>query len=120
MADGGGRGKAPNLNRRGESGVPVALPARVWASNQKATKRTFSFLLAAAFLLTGCARHYIITLNNGTQIGATGRPKLQGNVYVFKDAYGRKSYVPLGRVTQVAPASMMHDQKSQFLPRTSK
>ena len=68
-------------------------------------KHLLLFLLLIA-LLTGCARRYTITLQNGNQITAHGKPKLQGDAYVFKDANGQQGFVSAGRVREIAPASM--------------
>ena len=62
--------------------------------------------LLGLVLLTGCTRRYILTLTNGTQITARGKPKLQGGNYVFEDATGEQSYVSSARVREIAPASM--------------
>ncbi len=64
-------------------------------------------LLAGLFLLTGCANHYVLTLNNGAQITSMGKPKMVNGAYVFKDPAGKEYTVPEGRVREVAPASMV-------------
>jgi Bacterial protein of unknown function (DUF903) len=66
--------------------------------------------LALALLVAagvGCARHYVITLNNGTQLSTRGKPHLEGGYYVYTDILGRKTWISSGRVSEVAPASMM-------------
>lgn len=76
-------------------------------------------LLPVVAMLAGCASHYVITLNNGMKIDTKGKPKLQGNSYVFKDVLGRESSIPSGRVTQIAPASMSKDSNSNFNPSSA-
>ena len=71
-------------------------------------------VLVGLLALNGCARHYVITLTNGTQIGAVGKPKFKDNVYVFKDASGRESRIASGRVSEIAPASMVREQQTMF------
>ena len=61
----------------------------------------------ALLALCGCARHYVITLNNGLQVDARGKPELVGGAYVFKDGMGNQQHVAAGSVHQIAPASMM-------------
>ena len=79
------------------------------------------FLLALGLLmLSGCARHYVITLSNGSRIGTRGKPHLQGGFYVFKDAMGRESYVGAGRVVEIAPASMANQAGPVFTPTPRK
>ena len=70
--------------------------------------------------LCGCARHYVMTLNNGAQIDTRGKPKLKGSAFVFKDAAGRESSVPAGRVREIEPASMADQNKQPFMPTTGK
>ena len=69
-------------------------------------KPFLSLALFAALLLAGCARHYTITLNSGNRITTSGKPRLENGNYVFKDAQGRVSSLPAGRVREVAPSDM--------------
>jgi hypothetical protein len=65
-------------------------------------------LMAALPLLGGgCVRHYIITMDNGSQIYTNGKPKLEGSRYIYKDPLGREGTVSSGRVREIAPASMV-------------
>lgn len=77
-------------------------------------KRLTPLLLACA-LLTGCARNYVITLNNGSHVSTVGKPKLEGSSYVGKDANGQPIVIPAGRVKEIAPASMSSSEKSPFI-----
>jgi len=71
----------------------------------------------AVLLFPGCAKNYVITLNNGSRINTVGKPKFQKGIYVFEDGLGQKAYVPAGRVREIAPASMMVEQdKTRFDP----
>ena len=83
-------------------------------------KRVLLALVLSSSLLTGCTRHYVITLNNGACITTFGKPQLQGGSYVFKDAQGQPAYVPAGRVREIAPASMVKDEQSQFKGSTGR
>jgi hypothetical protein len=74
----------------------------------------------AACMLCGCARHYVITLNNGSRIATSSKPRLQRGYYVFKDALGRESYVGAGRVMEIAPASMAEKPETRFIPTPQK
>ena len=85
-----------------------------------AMKRVLLAVLLGSSLLTGCTRHYVITLNNGARITTLGKPQPQGSSYVFKDARGQPAYVPAGRVREIAPASMVKDEKSQFKSSTGR
>jgi hypothetical protein len=76
------------------------------ADRTNAMKRIFWLVLLVATVACGCARRYVITLNNGNTITTLGKPRLEGGVFVFKDASGRWSSVPAGRVREVAPRSM--------------
>jgi len=71
-------------------------------------------LLLSLTLLCGCAHNYVITLDNGKRITTASKPKLENGRYVFKDAMGRPSYVATGRVREIAPASMMKEEKPMF------
>jgi hypothetical protein len=71
----------------------------------------------AALMLCGCQHNYVITLNNGSRINCTDKPKFEKGVYIFKDGRGQKVYVPAGRVREIAPASMVAEQdKTRFTP----
>ncbi|MFO1486859.1 MAG: YgdI/YgdR family lipoprotein [Verrucomicrobiota bacterium] len=63
------------------------------------------FLLLGLALLAGCSNRYTITLNNGTQMGAQGKPVLKGGSYFFKDASGQEASVAAGRVSVIEPES---------------
>ena len=83
-------------------------------------KRFVLLAVAAVGLLTGCAHRYVVTLSNGTQLTAIGRPRLVDGNYVFKDASKRPVYVPSGRVREIAPASMANKENDLFTPATLK
>jgi hypothetical protein len=69
-------------------------------------KKLILLTLSVPLLLVGCARTYTITFNNGHQIYAASKPKLEGGNYVYKDAKGQPVYVPAGRVREIAPSAM--------------
>ena len=75
-------------------------------------KSLLTLALFATLLLTGCARHYTMTLNNGNRITTLGKPKLQNGAYVFKDAKGQPGSVPAGRVQEVSPSNMTSSRTS--------
>ena len=77
-------------------------------------------ILLSLTVLCGCAHTYVITLDNGKRITTASKPKLENGRYVFKDAMGHPSYVATGRVREIAPASMMKEEKPMFnaLPQT--
>lgn len=77
-------------------------------------------LILLPLLLAGCARHYVMTLNNGARITAVGKPQLQGGAYVFKDVHGRQATLPAGRVSEIAPASMVKKESGVFVPKPSR
>jgi len=74
--------------------------------------------LAALLALCGCARHYIVRLNNGHQIVVKGKPKHRGSSYYFKDSRGQVQRVSEGSVALIEPASMAKPQKGTFIPET--
>lgn len=74
-------------------------------------KRLAFALLFGLLLCAGCARHYVVTLNNGAQIATSTKPHLKGNSYVFKDAMGNQRIVSTGSVSQIAPASMTQNNQ---------
>ena len=69
-------------------------------------KPVFLFLFLLVVTLSGCTRHWMITLNNGSQISTNGKPRRQGASYVFKDISGVERRVSAGSVAEIAPASM--------------
>ena len=78
--------------------------------------KTLSMLVLATLLLCGCAHHYLITLNNGSQVTASTKPKLKQGYYFFKDAQGRDSYVAVGRVREIEAGGKVKDSSLTFHP----
>ena len=74
------------------------------------TKRILT-LVAGLLVLSGCARQYVMKLGNGHEITTASKPKLKGASYHFKDAMGRDNQIPQGRVLQIEPASMAHQEE---------
>ena len=74
-------------------------------------KQLALMLLVGLSLLCGCAHTYVITLSDGRRVTSASKPRLQNGQYTFKDAAGRTSSVPAGRVKEIAPASMVEEQK---------
>jgi len=70
-------------------------------------KKATLFLLLGLISLTGCARHYAMKLTNGGVITTATKPKLKDGVYFFRDARGEEHFVPVGRVREVAPISVV-------------
>ena len=68
-------------------------------------KPTLLLALLSAAILTGCARHYVITLNNGNTISTQNKPKLnlERTAFVYKDAKGRPDFISAGSVKEIAP-----------------
>ena len=75
----------------------------IWDS-RKAAARAVALLLLLS-LAAGCTNRYLITLNNGNQITAKGKPKFNQDrgVYEYKNAEGNPAYVPFIRVRDIEP-----------------
>ena len=71
-------------------------------------------LLLATLMFSGCARNYVITLNNGSMITAASKPKLKDNRYIYRNLEGGNSYVPAITVSRIAPASTVNDGNKTF------
>lgn len=69
-------------------------------------KKLLLTVLLGSFLFAGCARRYIVTLANGTQMSVIGKPKMEEGSYVCKDVLGQTVRIPRGSVREIAPASM--------------
>jgi hypothetical protein len=79
-------------------------------------KRATLPLVIGLIALTGCAHHYVMKLNNGSEITTATKPQLKDGIYHFKDAKGEEHFVPTGRVREVAPAStMQRENKPQTI-----
>jgi len=77
-----------------------------------AMKTLLPAAMLGSILLTGCARHYVVTLENGSQLSVMGKPKIEGGSYVFKDAMGQPVRIPKGSVREIAPKSMASSSQS--------
>ena len=74
--------------------------------------------LVVAGILTGCSHRYVITLNNNMRITSASKPRFQNGNYYFKDANGQTNSIPASRVKEIAPASMVKEEKTPFKPQT--
>lgn len=84
-----------------------------YMQTEKSRGKVASALLCLGLLaFSGCARNYVLTLRNGSQLTADNKPRLKNGAYVFKDTQGQQMTVPAGRVAEIAPASMMPKPKS--------
>jgi len=72
-----------------------------------AMKKAALPLLIGLIAVTGCAHHYVMRLTNGSEITTSSKPRLKEGVYQFKDAKGEVHFVPVARVREVAPASVV-------------
>ena len=63
-------------------------------------------LVIGLIALTGCAHHYVMKLDNGSEITTASKPQLKEGTYSFRDAKGEEQFVAAGRVREVAPASV--------------
>jgi len=81
-------------------------------------KRASLLALLGLILLSGCARHYNITLTNNHVITTYSKPKLNktGDAYVFKDRAGRQAWVPCGSIKQIEPVSHKPADEPVFKP----
>ena len=77
-------------------------------------KTTVILFLFLVLVLSGCTRHYVLTMNNGTQLVAASKPRLQGGTYYFKDATGNEQTVPQGRVREVSPGTSAKTEANPF------
>lgn len=73
-------------------------------------------LIVVTSCVSGCTRQYVIKFSNGSRIVAASKPRLKDGNYYFKDGSGRETSVPAGRVQEIAPASMMEQEKPLFNP----
>ena len=72
-------------------------------------------LLLGCLAFSGCARHYVLVLDNGSQVDAWGKPKLANGSYHFKNAQGQDGQVSSSRVSEVAPASMVREEQKSLI-----
>ena len=74
-------------------------------------KQLLLAMLLGVALFTGCASHYVVTLNNGRLIMAAEKPHLEGFNFIFTDLNGRTNSIPSTRVRAIAPASSQKPAK---------
>ena len=79
-------------------------------------KKSILPLLLTLFTLTGCAHQYVVKLSNGMRVTTNSKPRFDKGNYYFKDAKGRVTSVPAGRVVEIVPASMVAEEKGRFKP----
>lgn len=84
------------------------------------TKKWLLTLTVYIGLLAGCARHYNLTLTNGSVITTACKPRLENGSYHFKDASGKVISIPSSRVREIAPTSMSKEPKATFNPSLSR
>jgi hypothetical protein len=72
---------------------------------RKSLETILAFTLFSLLALTGCARHYKITLSNGSVITTQSKPKLdkKTGAYHFKDARGQPAILPGFRIKEIEP-----------------
>ena len=71
-------------------------------------------LMFLALALSGCSRHYVLTLNNGTKIVSASKPQLKEGTYFFKDATGGEQTIPQGRVREISPGTESKTEANPF------
>ncbi|HOX57052.1 MAG TPA: YgdI/YgdR family lipoprotein [Candidatus Paceibacterota bacterium] len=77
-------------------------------------KKGVWLILAGQLVLTGCARHYVMKLTNGSEIITASKPQVKEGIYHYKDAKGEEHFVAVSRVREIAPATMAkRDSKPQ-------
>jgi hypothetical protein len=70
-------------------------------------KKLFLPAVAGLLFLSGCARSYVLILNDGERITTRGKPKMVNGYFVYKDAPGHYAEpIRSGNVREVSPASM--------------
>jgi hypothetical protein len=69
-------------------------------------KKLILLLAFIAVFSTGCARRYVMTMENGNQITSHGKPVLKDGAYMYSDATGKQRAISSARVREIAPASM--------------
>jgi hypothetical protein len=83
----------------------IMLRNRMVNSDRIRTKLVFTFLLSL-LALCGCAHQYVMKLNNGDQIIAATKPKLQGTSYHFTDNEGGRHVIAQSRVVRIRAVSV--------------
>jgi len=71
-------------------------------------------LMFSVLALSGCTRHYVMTLNNGTKVVAASKPQLKEGTYYFKDATGGEQTIPQGRVREISPGTQSKTEANPF------
>ncbi len=68
-------------------------------------KKLLWLTLVCGATLTGCARHYNMTLSNGQTVTARGKPKLDKatGTFRFTNAQGQPQVLPSFRVRTIEP-----------------
>ena len=75
-------------------------------------KLSFSTLLLALLICSGCATRYDMKLTDGMIITAKGKPRVdeKRHIIFFTDAAGQTNAIPEFKVAEIAPHSTMQEE----------
>jgi hypothetical protein len=77
-------------------------------------------LLVNLAVLCGCAHEYLLKLNNGDQIIAVSKPKLQGTNYHWTDDSGMEHMIRQSRVVKIESISVIRPEEKPVAPAKPK
>ena len=70
--------------------------------------------------LCGCMHQYLLKLNNGDEIFARTKPKLQGTNYFFTDRSGSPCAIPQSYVAKIRAVNVVEDKPKPATPPPKK
>lgn len=76
--------------------------------------------LVGLVCLCGCAHQYLLKLNNGDELFALTKPKLQGTNYIYTNRVGSPCLIPQIYVAKIRAVTLVEEKPKPATPPPKK